>query len=322
MRKWVLLITFFSTLNMLFANDESTGSPFSQSKFVPDISLILDSTYAHANRTNEELAYLYRPGFTLIPADEARHGHTETHIENGFTVNYAEIAFYSVVDPYFDLFAVCEFDESNASIEEAYFTTRALPFGFQIKGGKFLSGFGRINEQHAHYWNFVDMPLVNNAFFGESGLREVGVRINWVAPTPFFFSIAFEILRGENPRSFGVEKIFHISGPPFAERQTRPNLYTGNIRTSFDIGNILILGGASAAGGNSQINHGIDRTGQMGSAFLGTTYLFGGDITVKYIFDSQRSIAFQAEYLHRTMKGDNYLNDALSALTAMRTHKK
>lgn len=304
------------------AGDESAGSPFNQSKFVPDISLILDTSYNHSSRTNEELAHSFRPGFTLIPADEARHGHSEGYPENGLNFNYAEITFYSIVDPYFDLFAVCEFDEKGAAVEEAYFTTRSLPLGFQLKAGKFLSGFGRLNEQHTHYWSFADMPLVHHAFFGESGLREIGARVSWVAPADFLLVIAFEILRGENQRSFGNEKIVRIDGTTIEESQNGPNLYVGNIRTSFDIGDLVVLLGASAAAGKARINHGIDRSGKEGSAFVGKTCLFGGDITLKYMIDSIRSIAFQAEYLYRTMKGDQYVNDASDVMNSSELLKK
>ncbi len=304
------------------AGDEPAGSPFNQSKFVPDISLILDTSCTQTNRANEEMSKLFRPGFTLVPADEARHGHSEAYYENGFNFNYAEITFYSIVDPYFDLFAVCEFDENGAGIEEAYFTTRALPLGFQIKAGKFLSGFGRLNEQHTHYWNFYDMPLVHGAFFGQSGLRETGARISWVAPADFLLMVAAEILRGENQRSFGNEKILHANGTTLEKSHNGPNLYVGNIRTSFDIGDIVVLAGASAAAGRARINHGIDRTGKEGSAFVGTTYLFGGDITLKYMIDSMRSIAFQAEYLYRNIKGDRYVNDASDVMTSFDCTKK
>lgn len=304
------------------AGDEAGGTPFSQSKFVPDISLILDISHIRTNRTNEEMTALSSPGFTLIPAQESRHGHAESYAENGFGFNYAEITFYSIVDPYFDLFAVCKFDEKGAAVEEAYFTTRALPLGFQLKAGKFLSGFGRINEQHAHYWSFYDMPLVHYAFFGESGLQETGTRVSWVAPSDFFLMIAFEILRGDNQRSFGNEKIVHIDGSTLEKSKNGPNLYVSNIRTSLDIGDIVVLLGASAAMGNARINHGIDRTGKEGSAFTGKTYIFGGDITLKYMIDSIRSFAFQAEYLHRSMKGDQYVNDAYDVMTSAELHKK
>lgn len=306
----------------IVSSEESTASPFSQSKFLPDISLILDISYNHFSCTNEDLAKIFRPGFTPIPAQELQHGHAKAYPENGFSFNYAEITFYSIVDPYFDLFTVCKFAENNASIEEAYFTTRALPLGFQLKAGKFLSGFGRLNEQHDHFWSFADMPLVHLAFFGESGLREIGARISWVAPTDFMLTLAFEILRGENQQSFGTEKIVRIDGSILKESKNKPNLFIGNIRTSFDIGDLVVLLGSSAAFGETRINHGIEQSGKEGSALAGKTYLLGCDITLKYIIDSIRSIAFQSEYLHRNMKGDEYINYSNDVMTSTELWKR
>ncbi len=69
---------------------------------------------------------------------------------------------------------------------------KSLPWGFQVKGGKFRSSFGRLNVQHEHVWDFADAPLVNRAFFGEDGLVEKGVQINWLAPTPFYLLLGAE----------------------------------------------------------------------------------------------------------------------------------
>jgi hypothetical protein len=35
----------------------------------------------------------------------------------------------------------------------------SLGNGLSAKGGRFLSGVGCLNEQHAHTWDFVDNPL-------------------------------------------------------------------------------------------------------------------------------------------------------------------
>ena len=75
---------------------------------------------------------------------------------------------------------VLHFSENGVAVEEAYFTTTSLPAGLRLRGGKLNSNFGRINEQHHHYWDFGDMPLVYDAFLGMHGLSEMGVRNNFV----------------------------------------------------------------------------------------------------------------------------------------------
>ena len=54
-----------------------------------------------------------------------------------------------------------------------------------LKGGRFFSGIGYLNEQHQHAWDFQDAPLVYKAFLGDQ-LKQDGVQLKWIAPTPIF----------------------------------------------------------------------------------------------------------------------------------------
>jgi hypothetical protein len=303
-------------------NDAPSGDPFSQTKFVPDISLILDMTGVYRNVRDGKYATFHSPEFTLVPADEDRHGHEEPYPRRGFNFNYAEITFYSIVDPYFDLFAVCGITEDAIALEEAYFTTRKLPMGLQVKAGKFLSGFGRLNEQHSHYWDFADIPLAYNAFFGEGGLNEIGARITLVLPIDFYLMLGAEALQGSNPRSFGSERFLNVDGLEITDSSNGPNLGVGYVKTSFDAGDLTVLAGASGALGKARIDHGLDRTGKSGSAFSGDAYVLGGDITLKYSIDSTRYVSLQAEYLYRRMDGDTFRNDASDVMTGSTVNKK
>ena len=105
-----------------------------------------------------------------------------------------------------------------------FFTTRSLPWGFQLKGGKFRSSIGRLNVQHPHVWDFADAPLVNRAFFGSDGLVEVGAQMNWLAPTPFYLLLGAELLQGENEASFGTASLNWPKGNilwPGGDRETQ-----------------------------------------------------------------------------------------------------
>ena len=46
-------------------------------------------------------------------------------------------------------------------LEEAFFTTTALPYDLQLKGGYFLTEFGIINPTHPHSWDWMDQPVIN-----------------------------------------------------------------------------------------------------------------------------------------------------------------
>ncbi|MBA4393648.1 MAG: hypothetical protein C0407_08865 [Desulfobacca sp.] len=264
---------------------------FSQSKFVPDISFIVDGAYVSRNVNDETFRKLTVPEW--IPSGISSPN-------RGFNLNYGEMHIYSPVDPYFDLTATIPFSESGVELEEAYFRTRALPWGFQIKGGKFRSSFGRINVQHRHLWDFADAPLINRAFFGEDGLVEKGVQVNWLAPTPFYLLLGGEILQGENTASFGTNAIsLEKNSFSFAKDSAQqPNLFLSFIKSSVDIGSLSLLGGLSYAQGQTRQN---GDNGSINQSAYGDTKIFGLDLTAKYFIDSYRYVSWQNEFMHRYM---------------------
>lgn len=302
-RLYLFFLMAVGFLSITIAQENQNISyPFSQAKFVPDISVIMDVSYVHNSDKNFE--EYERPGFIHHHEEsEGKHHEHGFNQYNGFNFNYAEISFYEPVDPYFDMFAVVHTSTDGAEIEEAYFSTLAMPFGFKIKAGKFLSSIGRINDRHAHYWDFADLPLIYQAFFG-SQLNEIGAQINYVLPLPFYMLVGAEILKGENEASFGVDG-FTID--TFSIDDARyPNFYTSFVKASLDAGNFTLLVGASGIYGKSRINH-IENN--EGHAFYGTTYIAGADITLRYDFSSYQYIALQSEFLYRHKNGDFYQSD-------------
>jgi len=119
--------------------------------------------------------------------------------------------------------------------------TRRLAWGLELKGGKFLSHFGRLNAQHTHQWDFADAPLVYAAFFGESLLNEKGVRLTWVTPLDMYCMLGGEIFQGENPMSFGrsgysdqrgTVSVRESDGPDLALARRRGPLRTARLPLS------------------------------------------------------------------------------------------
>ncbi len=74
--------------------------------------------------------------------------------------------------------------EFSTELEEGYLTTLSLPFSLQLKAGKFLGNFGKINKIHPHAWNFIDQPLMYANYFGEEGLLDRGLSLSWLVPNP------------------------------------------------------------------------------------------------------------------------------------------
>ncbi len=295
--------------------DES--SPFSQAKFVPDISLIVDFGYVYRNLRGETFERTVLPGLVHSQEEEKEHGHEHAGMnqKNGFNLNYAELVLAAPVDPYFDLFAACHLSEEGFELEEGYFSTKSLPGGFQVRGGKFLSAFGRLNEQHAHLWDFADMPLVNRAFFGHHGLNEKGLRLTWTAPLPFYLRLGVETLQGENEASFGSDGFRDVEGNVEVAGTRGSGLAVGFVKTSFDLGDTTMLMGVSGARGKTRVNHGIDETGEEAHAVSGQTGIYGADLTIRYMMDSYHSLSLQGEYLYRRTDGRRYEKNELDEIS-------
>lgn len=289
---------------------------FDQSKFIPDISLIMDASYVDRNVKDDEVGHLELPGVAHGLLGSHSHGgdeHATYNAENGFNLNYAELVLSSSVDPFFTMDGVFHFSENGVHVEELFFTSNALGNGLRVKGGKFNSNFGYLNEQHHHAWDFADMPLIYEAFLGMHGLNEKGAQIQWTAPTPFYLMAGFEVLQGENEQSFGNETIGDAEDP-IAKGDDGVSLYVGYIKASNDFGNTTLLGGVSYAQGEARLDHSGEE--ENPHAFAGDTKLYGADFVVLHALDSYKSIKWQSEYLQRELDGTQYALDTDGSVLA------
>jgi hypothetical protein len=158
-----------------------------ENAFNPAVSLILQGTYA---RTSQDPNSYRINGF--VPS-----GGEVGPPKRSFGLGETELAFASNIDPYFRGIAIASLaPEGGVDVEEAYFQTLALPQGFSVKGGRFFSGLGYLNEQHQHAWDFQDAPLAYKAFLGNQ-LRQDGVQLKWIAPTDLFIELGAELSSGD-----------------------------------------------------------------------------------------------------------------------------
>lgn len=107
--------------------------------------------------------------------------------DNKIKLNFQELelAAGSYLNPYSraDLTLGINGTGGEIDIEEAYATLlRGLPLNLQIKAGQYLVDFGKINSQHAHQWSWIERPLMFQQFFGEEGLKDVGINISSMLP--------------------------------------------------------------------------------------------------------------------------------------------
>ena len=181
--------------------------------------------------------------------------------QRGFTVQGAELNLQGAVDPYFRgnaniVFQLDSGGESFVELEEAWLETLSLPMNLQLRAGQLLTEFGRINTQHPHTWAFVDEPLVNGRLLGPDGLRNPGVRLSWLAPTPFYSELFLSVQnsQGGTAHSFRNDNggDLFLGRPVEQGRVTSLGdmLFAPRYAASFDLNDTqTLLVGASAAFG-------------------------------------------------------------------------
>lgn len=148
--------------------------------------------------------------------------------KNGFTVQNVELSIGATVDPYLDgqaniIFLIDADGETVVELEEAFFVTRSLPWGLQVKGGQYFTEFGRQNTQHPHTWAFADQPVILSRLFGGDGLRSQGARVSWLMPTDWYSELFFGLqnARGETVTSFLNAPGEEIGGYTLIDRNAR-----------------------------------------------------------------------------------------------------
>lgn len=168
-----------------------------ESAFNPAFSLILSGTYGSLQQNPATPA----TGFAMNPNP----GH-----EQGFNLGESEMGISATIDPQFRGVATLALDPAGEiGVENAFVQTSALGEGFNLKFGRFFSGMGYLNEQHAHAWDFVDQPLVYASLW-ENQLGEDGVQLKWLAPTEMYIELGGEAGKG---RGFpGTERVKNGSG--------------------------------------------------------------------------------------------------------------
>ena len=235
-------------------------------------------------------------------------------VRNGFNVPNTELFVGGAVDPYFDaqanvVFLIDAEGETVVELEEAFATTRSLPFGLQVKAGQYFTEFGRQNPMHPHQWAFVDQPVILSRLFGGDGLRSQGARVAWLTPLPWYSELYFgaQNARGETVTSFLGEEGEEVGGFALLERQSRnfsDLLYSTRWLNGFEITDSVSANvGVSALYGPNATGHTTD------------TSIYGADVYAKwqpaYTERGFPFVSLQAEALRRLYDvGDPGTEDA------------
>jgi hypothetical protein len=265
-----------------------------ENAFNPAVSLILQGTYA---RTSQDPNAYKITGF-------APSGGEVGPPKRSFGLGETELTLAANIDPYFRGIAIASLaPEGGVEVEEAYFQTLALPAGFGLKGGRFFSGIGYLNEQHQHAWDFQDAPLVYKAFLSNQ-LRQDGLQLKWIAPTDLLIELGAELSSGDrfpgsdrNKNGIGGSALFgHLGGDIGASTAWRTGVsYSRTSPANREYEDTDSLGGAVV------------------NSFTGSAKLWGVDGVLKWAPNGNSTYTnfkLQGEYFRLKQDGALTYNDS------------
>lgn len=256
--------------------------------FNPAMSLILSGGYT---RTSRDPATYNITGFQLPQGSDAGPG------TRGFSLAESELGLAANIDPWLSGAANISLHPDNTvSVEEAFVQTTSLGNGLSAKAGRFLSGVGYLNSQHAHTWDFVDNPLAYQVLLGTQ-FGDDGVQLRWLAPTDQYIEFGAELGRG---RSFpGSDTGRNGAGMTALTAHTG-----GDIGASHNWRAGLSMLNAKAS---DQPLTALDATGsRVSNAFTGSTRVWVLDGVWKWAPNgnaTQTNFKLQGEYLRSTRTG-------------------
>jgi len=113
--------------------------------------------------------------------------------------------FESYLDPYTRFKAAVGSSGGGTKLGEAYMTRFGIFPHVNVTLGKFRQQFGVVNRWHKHGLDQVDFPLALRSIFGDGGLNQTGLSIDWVMPDFAGCSeeLTVQVTDGENGRVFG-----------------------------------------------------------------------------------------------------------------------
>jgi hypothetical protein len=128
----------------------------------------------------------------------------QTRQRSGFEFRNLGLHLESYLDPYTRFKAAVEIHEEGAELGEAYMTRYGLLEGVNLTFGKFRQQFGVVNRWHKHGLDQFDFPLALRQVFGDGGLNQIGISLDWVLPQIGGTSqeLTVQLTNGQNPRLF------------------------------------------------------------------------------------------------------------------------
>ena len=270
------------------------------SAFNPAMSLILGGSFTNTSRDPDDWRIA---GF--VPAgDENGPG------ERSFNLGESELTLSASIDPYFaGVLTAAITGDNEIEVEEAFFRTTALRNGLTLKGGRFFSGFGYLNEVHAHAWDFVDQPLAYQAMFGGQ-FGQNGLQVKWLAPTDLFLEFGAETGNGDGFPATRLESNGFNGATLFAHVGGDIGDYS-----SWRAGAAWLTQEAENREGGIE-----DAAGEpLFESFTGDSDTWVIDGVLKWAPSPRRQLKVQGEYMHRRENGEIFDGDGVQVAGDYRT---
>lgn len=263
----------------------------------PALSIVLDGGFANYRRDPDA----YRlPGFAQgEEAGLAREGLSIGHSEITASANIDHLFFGQLTA------AVAEHGgETAVELEEAFVETIGIGHGVTLRGGRFLSALGYLNQQHEHGWDFADAPLIYRGLFGNQ-YRDDGVQLRWIAPTALFLELGGEIFNGAKFPAGGE----HSGAGSWSA--------FGNLGGDIGVSSSWQAGlsywraevdGRADGGGHAHAQGAVETP-----LFSGDSDIIGASLIYKWAPDgnpAQRNVKLQTEYFRRREDGAVALEDS------------
>jgi hypothetical protein len=223
---------------------------------------------------------------------------SEEYVKLNFETPGLELFIDGYLNPYSRATAIIAYEEAEFAVEELYAEIlRGLPFDMQIKAGKYLLGFGKINTIHPHAWSFINRPLAHQIYFGEEGFNDIGFDVSFILPVEAIYtSLNIGLYKGDaigktqasDPED--EESIMELRGinPMLVSRLSM--FYSLNDFNNLELG----LSGAYGLHAKSEINLTGDSSDVSEIENLYFLYL-SLDLKYKYKPDSYTSLTIQGE---------------------------
>jgi hypothetical protein len=252
----------------------------------PEMMLVLSGIYGQLQQD---------PAIPPSGFDMAAH----TPPKRGFNLGESELVLRADIDSHYTGVAAMALSPVDGmSVENAYIQSDALGDGLSLTFGRFFSGLGYLNEQHAHAWDFSDQPLVYRTFWNNQ-LGDDGLQLKWGIPSEHPVELGAEIGKGRGfpgtdraKNGSGAATLFaHVGGDADTVHHWRAGLsWHGTRRENAQSDGVQDLLGT---------------TGGVSNVFNGDSRTLGADFVWEYGRDNHHDAHFklQGEYFQRREQG-------------------